>query len=123
MCQDNTKFFIRRAASDRRKERQIAPPYLSMEGMVLIDRRITTRRNFTQYDGYAFCAWVEANPYRMTPWSAWYEIHSLDCKTLIAGPFELPHEFASPEEASVEAQRSARTEIRKRNLAPSDAGK
>jgi len=39
MNQDDMSFVVSRKADDRRSGRQLAPPYMTEEGMVLFDRR------------------------------------------------------------------------------------
>jgi hypothetical protein len=44
MNQDDMSFVVRRSNEDRRSGRQLAPPYMTSEGMVLFDRRSSEER-------------------------------------------------------------------------------
>jgi hypothetical protein len=44
MNQDDMRFIVSRSTLERRSEKRRAPPYLTEEGMVLVDRRVMQDR-------------------------------------------------------------------------------
>ena len=97
----------RHLARDRRSGNRFAPPYLTDVGMVLFERRQAEM----QFGPYAYRAWVEIDASRPTQWNGWYEIHTTDCKTMLADAVKLTQAFLTPEDAFTATVQKVKWEI------------
>jgi len=107
MNQDELKFVVGPVRQDRRGWISIAPPFLTEEGMVLIDRR----EPITVFGSFSYRAWVDCKTGRSAPWDGWFEIYALDCETLLVGPTRMDRDFVEPEGAYAAAAQKAKWEI------------
>jgi len=100
------------AFNDRRREQQLAPPYLTDEGVVLIDRR-GAKNTYMIFGRYTYRAWVEADLGVNQParYDAWYEIVSPDGQTVLFGPTKLEQQFLHEDEAYVAVAQKVKWDI------------
>lgn len=100
------------AFNDRRREQQLAPPYLTDEGVVLIDRR-GAKNTYMIFGRYTYRAWVEADLGVNQParYDAWYEIVSPDGQTILFGPTRLDQQFLHEDEAYVAVAQKVKWDI------------
>src|ERR1700757_1181811 len=86
----------------RQSGRNLAPPYLTEEGMVLVDRR-ESRKVLTAFGQYAYRTWAEQDPFQACPWVAWYEVRTADGRTPLSRAQKISQRFSSAAEAVVAA--------------------
>jgi hypothetical protein len=103
---------VRPAFNDRRRKQQLAPPYLTGDGVVLIDRR-GEKNTYTIFGRYTYRAWVEADAGidQQVRYDAWYEIVSPDGQTILFGPTKLDQQFLHEDEAFVAVAQKVKWDI------------
>ncbi|HEY8027057.1 MAG TPA: hypothetical protein VIF60_21130 [Burkholderiaceae bacterium] len=103
---------VRPAFNDRRRKTQPAPPYLTDDGVVLVDRR-GDKNTYTIFGRYTYRAWVEVavGNVQGARCDAWYEIVSPDGKTVLHGPSKLDQQFLSEDEAYVAVAQKVKWDI------------
>ena len=106
------KSVVRPAFNDRRRRQQLAPPYLTDGGVVLIDRR-GEKNTYTIFGRYTYRAWIEADlgPNQPARYDAWYEIVSPDGQTVLFGPSKLDQQFLHEDEAYVAVAQKVKWDI------------
>jgi hypothetical protein len=99
-----------RAIQKRQNGKYLAPPYLTDEGLVLVDRR-ESRKVLTTFGHYAYRTWVEKDPFQACPWIAWYEVRTADGRTPLSRAQKITQRFESAAEAVVAATQKVKWEI------------
>jgi hypothetical protein len=94
----------------RQSGRNLAPPYLTEEGLVLVDRR-ESRKTLTAFGQYAYRTWAEQDPFQACPWAAWYEVRTADGRTPLSRAQKISQRFGSAAEAVVAATQKVKWEI------------
>ena len=94
----------------RQSGHNLAPPYLTNEGLVLVDRR-ESRKVLTRFGQYAYRTWVEQDPFQACPWVAWYEVRTADGRTPLSRAQKISQRFSSAAEAVVAATQKVKWEI------------
>ena len=107
MKQDHSQFFASDEIQDRRNRVGSIPPYLTDDGMVLIDRR----KSINLFGPFAYRAWTEIDSSRLCPWNAWYQVYTLDGKTALSSPTRLDRQFVRPDDAFAAAAQMVKWEI------------
>ena len=103
---------VRPAFNDRRRKAQLAPPFLTDDGVVLLDRR-GEKNTYTIFGRYTYRAWVEKDPMTGSAMrcDAWYEIVSPDGKTVLFGPTKLDQQFHHEDEAFIAVAQKVKWDI------------
>lgn len=106
------KSVARPAFNDRRRKQQLAPPYLTDTGVVLIDRR-GEKNTYMIFGRYTYRAWIETDLGLNQParYDAWYEIVSPDGQTVLFGPARLDQQFLHEDEAYVAVAQKVKWDI------------
>lgn len=112
MTPTEQKAIVRPAFNDRRRKPQLAPPFLTDDGVVLIDRR-GQKNTYTIFGRYTYRAWTEADLDNNQPprYDAWYEIVSPDGQTVLFGPTRLDQQFLHEDEAYVAVAQKVKWDI------------
>jgi hypothetical protein len=98
------------AIQKRQSGHNLAPPYLTNDGLVLVDRR-ESRKVLTVFGQYAYRTWVEQDPFQACPWVAWYEVRTADGRTPLSRAQKISQRFGSAAEAVVAATQKVKWEI------------
>jgi hypothetical protein len=98
------------AIQKRQSGRNLAPPYLTDEGLVLVDRR-ESRKVLTAFGQYSYRTWVEQDPFQACPWVAWYEVRTADGRTPLSRAQKISQRFSSAAEAVAAATQKVKWEI------------
>ncbi|HXA48180.1 MAG TPA: hypothetical protein VNW52_11170 [Burkholderiaceae bacterium] len=110
MTTSNNNALNGHAIQKRQSGHNLAPPYLTTEGLILVDRR-ESRKVLTAFGQYAYRTWVEQDPFQACPWVAWYEVRTADGRTPLSRAQKISQRFSSAAEAVVAATQKVKWEI------------